>query len=221
MTTVADEFTDLVPDGLATGDDARTNALINAAYGLLDDAGLDGVTIRAVLARTGLARRAFYDRFAGKDELMLAVFRASLRAAAAQFSERIGVDGDAMAALKLIVTGIALGRAGVAADGEWERSRRSAALSREHLRLAEAHPAALHDAVRPLVDLIAAQLAAGMATGSVRQGDPLRLANLVYNLVSTTVHAELLAEDAGPPDRARRAQLADDIWQFCQRAIAA
>lgn len=212
---------DLLARPPADVNDSRTEALVTAAYELLDNVGLEGVTIRAVLARSGLARRAFYDRFGGKDDLMLAVFRRSLRDAAAQFSAQIGTSTDAMAALNLIVASIALGSAGVAADGEWESGRRSAALSREHLRLAEAHPAALYDAVSPLVDLIAVQLAAGMASGSVRKSDPHRLAHLVYNLLSTTVHAGLLAEEAGQPDRQRRERLADDIWQFCQRAIAA
>ena len=48
---------------------------------------------------------------------------------------------------------------------------------------------------------------------------PLRLAVLVYNLVSTTVHAELLAEEGINPDPERRIQLAEDIWEFCRRAI--
>ena len=157
---------------------------------------------------------------------MLAVFCASLRAAAAQFEAQIAAidasDRSApLAALKLIVTGIVLGRARVARDGEWESSRRSAALSREHLRLAEARPHELSDAVRPLIDLIAAQMAAGMASGVVRAADPQRLASLVYNLVSTSVHAELLADENGRPDRQRRERLAEDIWQFCERAIVA
>jgi hypothetical protein len=60
-----------------------------------------------------------------------------------------------------------------------------------------------------------------MAAGQVRPYAPQRLAVLVYNLVSTTVHTELLAEESGRPDRARRAELADEIWDFCRRAIAA
>lgn len=207
-------------------DDARADALVAAASALLDEVGLEGVTIRAVLARTGLARRAFYDRFGGKDHLMLGVFRASLRDAAAQFACQIAADergaaSDPLAALQLVVTGIVLGRAQLARDGEWEGSRRSAALSREHLRLAEAQPRELRAAVRPLIDLLADQLALGMAKGSVRRADPHRLASLMYNLVSTSVHAELLAEEDGQPDRLRREQLASDVWQFCQRAIVA
>src|SRR5262249_51766424 len=69
-------------------------------------------------------------------------------------------------------------------------NRRGAAMSRERLRLAEARPAELQAALEPLLDLIARELAAGMDAGCVRAAEPARLAALVYNLVSTTAHAE-------------------------------
>src|SRR3974390_2827646 len=46
----------------------RSRRIVEAAYDLLNEAGLDGLTIRAVLEKTGLSRRAFYERFAGKDD---------------------------------------------------------------------------------------------------------------------------------------------------------
>jgi hypothetical protein len=82
-------------------------------------------------------------------------------------------------------------------------------------------PLELQRAIAPLVDLVALQLADGMAAGLVRQADPQRLAALVYNLVSTTAHGELLAESGHLVDRARRERLLEDVWQFCRRAIIA
>ena len=72
----------------------------------------------------------------------------------------------------------------------------------------------------PLIDLIATILSEGMAEGQVRAGPPSWMALLVYNLVSTTVHSQLLAEEAAIPDRQRRSELAVEIWEFCRRAIA-
>jgi len=60
-----------------------------------------------------------------------------------------------------------------------------------------------------------------MKAGAVRIDDPERMATLMYNLVSTTVHAELPAHESARPDRAQRSRLATDIWEFCRRAIAA
>ena len=198
----------------------RSRQIVDAAYDLLEDEGLEGLTIRAVLKKTGLSRRAFYERFSGKDDLVVAVFEQTIRLAASHYREQVAPTPDPLERLKLIVTSIVLGTALDSSAAE-QSNRRGAALSREHLRLAEARPADLQAALRPLVNLIAEQLADGMKAGLVREYAPQRLAALVYNLVSTTVHTELLAEETARPDRARRAQLAADIWEFCRRAIAA
>jgi len=196
----------------------RSRRIVDAAYELLESEGLDGLTIRAVLTRSGLARRAFYERFAGKDDLLLAVFEQGIRMATRHFEAQIAEVGEPLERLRLIVHGIVLGSGGQAAGAS---NRRGAAMSREHLRLAEARPADLQAAIRPLIALIEQQLAAGMQAGVVRQAEPQRLAMLVYNLVATTVHTELLAQEAAQPDMSQRARLAEDLWTFCQRAIVA
>ena len=200
----------------------RAKMLVDAAYDMLAEEGLDGLTIRAVLERTGLARRAFYESFSGKDDLVLAVFRQTLELAAQHFeSEAERQLPDPLERLRYIVTAIVLGRGYLGEGAEVQRDRRGAALSREHMRLAESRPADLQAALDPLLDLIARQLNDGIASGRVRKADPDRLAMLVYNTVSNTVHTELLAEEGQPPDPARRTRLAEDIWEFCRRAIIA
>ena len=197
----------------------RSRQIVEAAYALLEEEGLDALTIRAVLSKTGLSRRAFYERFAGKDDLMLAVFEHTIRLATSHYSEQVRALSDPMERLKLIVTCIVLSKSSLEEQSE-PHNRRGAAMSQEHLRLAESRPDDLQAALSPLMTLIAQQLSDGMAAGSVRDGDPQRLATLVYNLVSTTVHTEFLRK-AAQPDRQRQTRLAADIWEFCRRAIAA
>ncbi|HEX7821612.1 MAG TPA: helix-turn-helix domain-containing protein [Sphingobium sp.] len=200
----------------------RARRIVDAAYDLLEESGLEGLTIRAVLTRTGLSRRAFYERFAGKDDLVLAVFEHTIRMAADLFASEFAPIADPVERLRLIVRSIALARGSIdgsdAPDGSHPRG---AALSREHLRLAESRPNELQDALRPLLSLLARLLEEGMETGQIRRSRPDRLATLIYNLVATTVHAQLLAEETGGPDKAMREELAVDIWEFCRRAIAA
>lgn len=208
---------------LETGRDQileRSRKIVEAAYDLLDEEGLEGLTIRAVLTKTGLSRRAFYERFEGKDDLVLAVFEQTIRNATQFFADLIAKLADPMERLKSILTYIVIGEGMISPDGV-SSNRRGAALSREHLRLAESRPHDLQAALRPLIALIAQELAAGMAAGVVRKDDPQRLAVLVYNVVATTVHSELLASENRQPDQASYARLADDIWEFCRRAIAA
>ena len=195
----------------------RSRRIVEAAYELLEE-GLEELTIRAVLAKTGLSRRAFYERFSGKDDLVLAVFEHTIRLAESHYREQVSALSDPMERLQLIVTWLVLGREASGIARQEQSDRRGAAMSREHLRLAEARPDELQVALRPLISLIAEQLADGMEAGVVRRGDPQRLAYLVYNLVSTTVHAELLAPRSA---RADRQQLAGEIWEFCRRAVAA
>jgi AcrR family transcriptional regulator len=194
------------------------DALVTVAYDLLTRCGLEGLTVRAVLTQAGVNRRAFYERFSGKDDLVLAVFEQSLQALAAQCRELIAARRDPLERLRYIVYAIVLGTPADGADPVLN-VRRGAALCREHMRLAESRPDDLRLALRPLIALLAENLAAGVACGQVRDRPPEVLASLVYNLVSTTVHAEVLAQEAGDPARRDRAQLADDIWAFCRGGV--
>ncbi len=196
---------------------ARGDKIIAAAFQLLNKCGLEGLTVQAVLKRARLNRRTFYERFAGKDDLVLAVFERSLQAVAAECRVKIKAIQDPIERLRFIIDYITN-----LADGANPalNIRRSAALCREHMRLAESRPNDLRIALRPLITLLSEQLSAGVASGQVRNTVPERLAILVYNLVSTTVHAEVLAYEAGELERMDRAQLAEDIWEFCRRAVS-
>ncbi|MFO7193981.1 TetR/AcrR family transcriptional regulator [Thermocrispum sp.] len=53
---------------------ARRAALLDAALDLLGEHGGAGVTVRSVCRRAGLTDRYFYENFAGRDELLSALF---------------------------------------------------------------------------------------------------------------------------------------------------
>jgi AcrR family transcriptional regulator len=199
----------------------RGRRIVESAYELLEERGLEGLTIRAVLDKTGLSRRALYERFPDKDELVLAVFEEMICRVSRQFTEQVRALSDPLTRLHLIVTCLVLNKNSPDAPDSTFNAHRAAALSREHLRLAESRPDDLQAALSSLVTLIAQQLAHGMQLQQVRPDDPQRLARLIYNLVATTVHAELLTQASASCDGSQRARLAADIWEFCRRAIAA
>ena len=199
----------------------RTTAIVAAAYELIDEGGLEDLTIRAVLKRTGLARRAFYERFAGKDDLVLAVFEQAMGYAANMFADLVAPIPQPLDRLKAIIISIGRGSGAPDEPASGEGSRMAAALSREHMRLAEARPAELQAALEPLFALIAQQIAEGIAAKQVRQADPARLALFIYNLVATTVHTELITGEGADDAAERRERLADELLDFCRRAIAA
>ncbi|MDR2858547.1 MAG: TetR/AcrR family transcriptional regulator [Novosphingobium sp.] len=195
----------------------RKRRIIAAANELLEEEGLEGLTIRAVLRRSGLARRAFYERFAGKDDLVVAVFAETLAEAAAFFEEQMAALPDPVNRLAFIIANLVLG--GIRNEGRIG-VRRASAIVREHMRLAESRPAELESALRPLLAVIAEQISEGIRTGQLRNCDPVLQATLIYNLIATTVHPEWLMEGEGLAS-GRGQWLADEIWEFCRRAIAA
>lgn len=221
MTTAETERQASVRRFLASEKAERTSAIVGAAYELLDAGGLEDLTIRAVLKRTGLARRAFYEQFAGKDDLVLAVFEQAMRFAAEMYDEMVAPIADPTERLKTIIVSIGNGGPFPEDGGGQDGSRLAAALSREHLRLAEARPDELHAALGPLIALLSRQLQAGMEAGAMRQADPEQLAVFIYNLVATTVHTKLIAGETRRASGLRRSALADDLWDFVRRAIAA
>ena len=189
----------------------RSRRFVDAAMEILHRDGHEGLTVQAVVERAGLSLRAFYQRFAGKDDLLLAVFEETMRDGAASLREELAAVPDPVVRLARIVKGL------------FQRSRsddvleRSILLSREHLRLAEARPEELRHAMEPLIGLLTEQVEAGMAIGAIRAADPRRLAILIHHLVTAQIHGVLLGTVA--EDEWERS--GEELWQFCLRAIRA
>jgi AcrR family transcriptional regulator len=189
----------------------RSRRLVDAAMDILRRDGLERLTVQAVIDRAGLSLRAFYERFAGKDDLLLAVFEETMREAAAGIRAEIAAVADPLDRLALIVKGL------------FQRSRsrdvleQSVPLSREHLRLAESRPDELRHAIEPLIGLLTEQVAAGMKAGVIREGDPRRLAILIHHLVTGQIHGVLL----GTVGEHESERSGEELWEFCLRAIRA
>jgi AcrR family transcriptional regulator len=199
----------------------RRQLILATADELLAENGLDGLTIRAVLARTMLARRAFYDVFSSKDDLVLAMFEHTLADAAVTLADA----GEGLASpqerLELVVHSIvSTGPVGEARELV-RRDKRAAAFSREHLRLAQVRPEQLQRAIEPLVALIRSIIVEGIERGGWQSQSPDRAARFVYNLVSTTVHTETLDPGFHTMASDEREALAAQLSTFCLNALAA
>jgi len=208
------------PENPRCGDEAsaRSRLLIDAASELLEEGGIEGLTVRAVLKRTGLARRAFYERFVGKDDLVVAVFEETLRDAARRYREQAKQEPTPLDRLRMVVTGLVEG----AIDSENGIGQaRVFAMVHEHLRLAQSRPGELQAALRPLLDFIAELVTEGISVGQLRACDPALQATLIYNLVATTLHTELMMMEPEGYSRQRSEHLVGEIWEFCRRAIVA
>jgi AcrR family transcriptional regulator len=175
----------------------------------VEEGGLEAVTLRPILERSGLSRRAFYERFDGMDDVLLALFEDTMARGAEGLARRIAKVEGAPAKIETLVRGMA------SSAQSSSRSRRYVlAMSSEHARLAEQRPAELHEATRPLNRLMARLLEQGMDEGTIRRADPEGLAEMLHALVASEVRRNL---HLARPDK----RWLDDLCEFCLYGIGA
>ena len=185
----------------------RSHRIIRAARGLVAEGGLEAVSLRPLLERSGLSRRAFYERFEGMDDVLLALFEETMAQGAEGLERRIAKLPGALPKLEALVRNMAAPAQHARRDRTWVL-----AMSSEHVRLAEQRPEELREATRPMNRLIARVLEEGMKEGTVRQADPDRLAETVHALVASEVHRNLYLGRRG------KAWI-DDLCEFCLHGV--
>lgn len=195
---------------------ARSRRFVEKATEVVARDGVDGLTLRAVLSETGLSRRAFYERFESKDDLLVAVFEETLRSAAETYRRQMDAKGleAPLDRLRFLVEEMITVATREAADSD---GGLPTAMSREHLRLAESRPDELRQALAPTTDLMAELIGDAMKSGAVRSGDSHELAVMVHTLVSSMIHSALF----GGSSRPDAAHTAEAVWDFCRRALVA
>jgi len=188
---------------------ARSHRIIRAAHELVAEGGLEAVSLRPLLERSGLSRRAFYERFEGMDDVLLALFEETMRTGAEGLARRVARVDGALEKLDALVRAMASPAPRRRPSRTWVL-----AMTREHARLAELRPEELREATRPMDRLIAGILNDGMREGSVREADPERLAEMLHALVASEVHRNLHLGRRGKA-------WVDDLCAFCVQAVRA
>jgi AcrR family transcriptional regulator len=187
----------------------RSHKIIEAARELVAEGGLEAVTLRPLLEKSGLSRRAFYDRFEGMDDVFLALFEETMARGAEGLARRIAKVEGAPAKIEALVRNMASAARNPSRHRIW-----LLAMSSEHARLAEQRPAELQEAIRPMNELMARILAEGMEEGTIRRTDPDGLAETLHALVASEVHRNLYLDRRGK-------RWIDDLCEFCLHGIRA
>lgn len=177
------------------GDRARVDRFVDAARHLANRTGSAAFTVAQVVEAAGLSLKAFYRCFGGKDDLLVALLGADSRVGAELLTERMGTAGDPAARLRAFVDGIFTLATLPGAEGY------AGVLVREHRRLRETHADALDEALRPLVDLLATEVA---ALGSP---DPARDAQTIFELLLIGLGDVMLGRRGAP-------EVAAQLWRF-------
>src|SRR5215212_6444506 len=81
----------------------RVQRFLDAAVELMVSSPGKDFTVQEVVERSGQSLRSFYQYFAGKYELLLALFEESVRSTAAAVREAIAEEDDALGRLRRFV----------------------------------------------------------------------------------------------------------------------
>jgi AcrR family transcriptional regulator len=187
---------------------AVTERLVESARELVWDAGGPSFTVTQVVAAAGTSLKSFYRCFAGKDELLVALFEDDARRGAAALVSMVDGEADPLERLRVVVVGLFRF---LTVEG---RLPYAAALVREHLRLAESHPDQLRGVLHPFVGVFEDAVAAGQSSGVVRAGDARRDARTLFHLVLSHLHALICHQIEEPPT-----EVAEELWAFCSAAL--
>jgi AcrR family transcriptional regulator len=169
--------------------------LVDVATGLLDEGGVEAVTLREVGRLAGVSHNAPYKHFPSKEALLAAI-------AARELDRRAGADSLRELLRRYVAFGVAYPARFKLIFGRW--TAESAELGR-----------AAHAAQERLVDAVAA----AQKDGELPAGDPVRLASLLravtHGATDLALAGHLAADGKG---RADPDDLVDDLLRYLRAA---
>jgi AcrR family transcriptional regulator len=194
----------------------RVQRFLDAAIELLSRGSHKDFTVQEVVERSGQSLRSFYQYFAGKHELLLALFEESVRSTADHLRDLIADEDDPLDRLhRFTIEYDRLCRA--ASKGRRTKKPPTPALVDFAQQLLIDHPKEASRAFVPLVSLLEEVLDEAADAGAIRAGLPhRRIAGVVlqaisFNVFSVTI-SDLPARDGG---------VTDDLWDVLIHGIGA
>jgi len=182
----------------------KSNGFVQAAMALLDETGGLAFTVQDVVDRSKLSLRSFYQTFASKDDLLLALFEEYIATAAAWQRDRMAKHDDPIEQIRVFLTSLWAGKL----SPEVVR-----ALSLYNLTLSATRPADLAHALEPQLEVLLEAVERGTESGQVRDDiGSRRLAEILLHTGTAAVHTNILCTGSESPD---------DVWAFCLGGLRA
>ena len=194
----------------------RVQRFLDAALELMHTAPDKEFTVQEVVERSGQSLRSFYQYFAGKHELLLALFEESVRSTADQLRATIADEHDPGERLHLFaVEYYRLCRP--PAKGKQAKNRPTPAMAEFAQQLLTSHPKEASRAFTPLVSLLEEVLDDAAKAGVVRDGlKHGHIAGVVLQAIMFNAFATTISGAAGrqPGDAA-----AAELWELIFHGI--
>ncbi|HMG43115.1 MAG TPA: TetR/AcrR family transcriptional regulator [Acidimicrobiales bacterium] len=194
----------------------RVQRFLDAALELMHTDSGKEFTVQEVVDRSGQSLRSFYQYFAGKHELLLALFEESVRSTAERLQELIAAEDDPIERLRLAsVEYYRLCRP--LPKDEPSKDRPSPALSEFAQQLLTGHPNEASQAYVPLVSLFVQVLDDAAVAGAIRPDlDHRRIAGVVLLAISFDAFSATIG---GTPVRPDGGDAADELWVLLLHGI--
>jgi AcrR family transcriptional regulator len=180
----------------------KSNGFVEAAMELLNATGGLNFTVQDVVDRSKLSLRSFYQTFASKDDLLLALFEECVAGAAEWQRGRMAKHDDPIEQIRVFLI------------SPWSgpiSPEVSRALALYNLTLSATRPSDLKHALEPSLDVLLEAVERGIASGQVRNDiDARRLAEILLSTGNAAVNTTILQTGSESPD---------DVWAFCLGGI--
>jgi AcrR family transcriptional regulator len=187
---------------------SRSERFIHVATELLYETGSLEFTVQELVERSRLSLRSFYQHFASKEDLLLAVFEEAIRGYVEGLRATVESLGAPSERLHAYVTSFY-------AAGQGRNQPASQALSRYLLVLTQTDPSELARVLEPQIALLHEIVEAGVAAGELRTDIPPRaLTLLVTHTLMASVEMNVLGTHLTGD-----AVSADDLWAFCTGGV--
>ena len=195
----------------------RVQRFLDAALELMTTSPGKDFTVQEVVERSGQSLRSFYQYFAGKYELLLALFEESVRSTAARVREAVAEEDEPLARLRRFV--VEYYRVCQAPPKGKSSTKPANALAEFAQQLLTQHPKEAARAFVPLVTLLEEVLDEAAAAGAIRSDvSHHRIAGVVlqavmFNAFAATISGPAAKADAGDP--------AEELWSLLIHGLGA
>jgi AcrR family transcriptional regulator len=162
----------------------KSNGFVKAAMALLDETGTLNFTVQDVVDRSKLSLRSFYQTFASKDDLLLALFEEYVATAADWQRDRMAKHDDPVDQIRDFLTSLWVGKL----SPDVVR-----ALAVYNMTLSSTRPADLAHALEPQLLVLLEAVERGIASGQVRDDiGSRRLAEILLHTGNAAVQTTIL-----------------------------
>lgn len=185
---------------------SRSDRFIQTAMELLEETGRSDFTVQELVDRSRTSLRSFYQYFAGKDELMVAILEERMAQSCAMLRAETA-DTDALAGLHAVVRHVY--------GGSKHETSLMRAMATHHMGLVQTHMADYQRALVPLGRLIRDLVERGVDEGQLRADIPID--SFVVIVFQTILGAAQMNVFAGTGDDLGRH--AEGFWEFCRLGL--